>query len=109
MTAELKHRHNIFMPDAAAIGEARLKKERALARLRELQSAKLEGQLLDLDQVQRVWGAAFARLRDLALGLPERVASRGAHRSAAELQQIVSMEVEALLSAVAKGEIVTDG
>jgi hypothetical protein len=93
----------------SALAAAKLEKERALARLRQLQTGQLEGRLLDVDQVQAVWAAGFGRLRDLALGLPERVASRGAHRSAAELQAIVAAEVESLLSAVARGEIVADG
>jgi hypothetical protein len=35
-----------------AIGEARLRKEQVLAKLRQLQSAKLEGALLDKEAVR---------------------------------------------------------
>jgi hypothetical protein len=89
--------------------DALLVKEKALARLRVLQAGELDKKLLRADEVQAVWGAAFARLRDLALGMGERIASRGAHRSAADLRAIVDAEVEALLGAVSRGEIVSDG
>jgi hypothetical protein len=98
------------MPRApASLADALLLKERALAKLRVLQAGELERKLLAADEVQAVWGAAFARLRDLALGMGERIASRGAHRSAADLRAIVDAEVEALLESVARGEIVSDG
>jgi hypothetical protein len=51
------------------IGEARLQKEQALAKLRTLQSDALEGRLLDREQVRAQWAQAFAALRDRALGI----------------------------------------
>jgi hypothetical protein len=65
------------------IGEARLKKERALARMRELQSQALEGKLLSAVEVRATWTAAMSALRDRALGMADRIASRGAGRSTA--------------------------
>jgi hypothetical protein len=93
------------MPDtASAIAAARLKKEVALSRLRELQSAKLEGALLDKEAVRSVWAAAFSSLRDRGLGMADRIVSRGIGRSAEELRAIVDAEVRDLLEAVSRGE-----
>jgi hypothetical protein len=86
------------------IGAARLAKEQALAKLRILQSAALEGSLLPVDQVRSQWAYAFASLRDRALGMADRIASRGAGRSADELRVIVDAEVRSLLEAVSRGE-----
>ncbi len=94
------------MPDPdSQLATAKLQKERALARLRVLQSAALEGRLLDRDQVQAQWAQAFASLRDRALGMADRIASRGAGRTPAELRAIVDAEVKSLLEAVSRGEI----
>jgi hypothetical protein len=87
-----------------AIGEARLQKEKALARLRELQTAALEGKLLDATEVRTAWAQCFASLRDRALGMTDRIASRGAGRNEGELRAIVDGEVRALLEVVARGE-----
>jgi hypothetical protein len=71
------------IPDSP-LARARLSKEQALAKLRILQSAQLEGSLLPIDQVRSQWAYAFASLRDRALGMADRIASRGAGRHAAE-------------------------
>jgi hypothetical protein len=88
----------------SSLGEARLAKEQALARLRQLQTGQLEGQLLDREQVRTQWAQAFAALRDRALGMGDRIASRGAGRNAEELRGIVDSEVRDLLEAVSRGE-----
>jgi hypothetical protein len=64
-----------------------------LAKLRVLQSAQLEGRLLDREMVLAHWATAFASLRDRALAMSDRIAARGANRSADELRGIVSEEV----------------
>ena len=68
---------------------AKLEKEQALAKLRVLQSAALEGRLLDREQVRAQWAFCFAALRDRALGMADRISSRGAGRGADELRSIV--------------------
>jgi hypothetical protein len=83
---------------------ARLQKEEALARLRQLQSAALEGRLLDREQVRLQWAQAFAALRDSALGMADRIASRGAGRTAEDLRAVIDAEVRDLLGAVSRGE-----
>ncbi len=89
---------------ASTIEDARLLKERALAKLRVLQSDALEGKLLDRDQVRAQWAQCFASLRDRALGMADRIASRGANRTPAELRSIVDLEVKDLLEAVSRGD-----
>ncbi len=89
---------------ASTIEDARLVKERALAKLRVLQSGQLEGTLLSRDEVKSQWAAAFASMRDRALGMGDRIASRGINRSADELRAIVDAEVRDLLDAVSRGE-----
>jgi hypothetical protein len=93
------------MPNSdSALAAAKLEKEQALAKLRQLQSAALEGKLLDRELVRSTWASAFAALRDRALGMGDRIASRGAARSAEELRTIVDGEVRDLLEAVSRGE-----
>jgi hypothetical protein len=87
------------------VGEARLKKEQALAKLRTLQSDGLEGRLLDRDQVRACWAAAMAALRDRAMGLGDRVASRGAGRTADELCKVVAAEVCSKLVEIGRNRI----
>lgn len=88
----------------STLDEARLLKEKALAKLRVLQSSQLEGRLLDREAVQATWAQCFASLRDRALGMGDRIASRGVNRSADELRKIVDAEVRDLLDAVSRGE-----
>jgi hypothetical protein len=57
------------------LAAARLQKEQALAKLRALQTAALEGRLLDREQVRARWAQALAAMRDRALGMA--AASRG--------------------------------
>lgn len=82
----------------SAISRARLEKEQALARLRQLQSGQLEGRLLDRHCVNAEWASAFAALRDRALGMGDRIVARGAGRTAEALRAIVDAEVRDLLS-----------
>ena len=91
------------MPNPA-LARARLEKEQALAKLRVLQSDALEGRLLDRERVRAQWAQAFAALRDRALGMADRIASRGAGRSTEELRAVVDAEVRDLLGAVSCGE-----
>jgi hypothetical protein len=97
--------HNSLMANArSALGEARLKKEQALARLRQLQTGQLEGSLLDREQVREQWAQAFAALRDRALALGDRITSRGAGRGVEELRKIVDSEVRDMLLTISRGE-----
>jgi hypothetical protein len=66
---------------------------------------QLEGKLLPRELVEAVWSAAFASLRDRCLGVPDRVAARGANRSADELRSILETEMSDLLAAVSSGQI----
>jgi hypothetical protein len=57
---------------------ARLKKEQAMAKMRQLQTEMLEGKLLNAAEVRACWSAAMVAPRDRALGMADRIASRGA-------------------------------
>jgi hypothetical protein len=93
------------MAAKTGLAETRLRKEKALARLRELQTGRLEGQLLDRDLVRSTWARAFGALRDRGLGMADRIVSRGAGRDAGELRAIVDAEVRDLLEAVSRGSL----
>jgi hypothetical protein len=87
------------------LGEARLQKEQALARMRQLQANVLEGKLLSASDVRACWAAAMASLRDRAMGMGDRIATRGAHRPPDELRSIVDAEVRELLEVLSRGNI----
>jgi hypothetical protein len=74
---------------------ARVRKETALSKLRELQLAQLEGQLLDARQVEAVWAAELVKVRDAVLAIPSRVAPEFADARRAEA--IVRRECEIAL------------
>jgi hypothetical protein len=85
---------------------ARLTKEKALAKLRVLQSSQLEGKLLPRDLVQATWATAFAALRDRLLGVPDRVvAAAGANCPAEQLRTILENEMREVLVAVSSGQL----
>jgi hypothetical protein len=73
--------------------------------MRQLQANVLEGKLLSAAEARACWAAAIASLRDRAMGMGDRVASRGAHRPPGELRVIVEAEVRDLLEAVARGNL----
>jgi hypothetical protein len=94
------------MPKSSTkLSNAVLVKETALARKRVLEADLLQGKVLNAADVRWAWSQAFVALRDRALGMSERIAQRGANRSAAELRVIVSAEIEDLLNAVSRGDL----
>jgi hypothetical protein len=87
----------------SALGEARLAKEQALAKLLQLQSpAALEGRLLERDAVRAQWAQAFTSLRDRALAMGDRISSR---RTEDELRAIVDAEMRDLLAVWSRGDL----
>lgn len=54
--------------------EARLRTERANAKLKELEIAEREGRLVDSETVAKAWGDFAARVRDEFLAIPDRIA-----------------------------------
>jgi hypothetical protein len=71
--------------------------------MRLAQAQKLEGRLLDRELVVGTWATVFSSLRDRALAMSDRIAARGANRSADELRGIVAEEVRDLLESVSNG------
>jgi phage terminase large subunit GpA-like protein len=85
-----------MLSSIAELEHARLTKERALARLRVLQADQLERRLLPADEVQAIWSAAFARLRDLAMGMPGTVPAGGCFLTAGVDVQADRLELETM-------------
>jgi hypothetical protein len=60
--------------ESKTLTEQRIRKERALASMRELQLKQLEGKLLWADQVEQAWAGAIIRFRNPMLAIPSRCA-----------------------------------
>jgi len=73
--------------------------------MRQLQTEALEGKLLSAVEVRASWSAAMAALRDRALGMADRIGSRGAMLPENELRAIVQAEVRDLLEVLSRGNL----
>jgi hypothetical protein len=80
--------------------EQRIRNEKALASLRELQLGEAEGKLLRADQVEQAWSAAIIKLRSAVLSIPSRCASQFADPRHAE--QVIRRECELALKQIAR-------
>ncbi len=60
--------------EPGSYSEARLRTERANAKLKELEIAEREGRLVDSEILAKVWGDFAARIRDEFLAIPDRIA-----------------------------------
>jgi hypothetical protein len=78
----------------------RVRKERALASLRELQLAEIEGRLLRADQVEQFWSAAIVKIRAAVLAVPSKCALKFADPR--QTETIIRAECEAALRSLAK-------
>jgi phage terminase Nu1 subunit (DNA packaging protein) len=78
----------------------RIRKEAALASLRELQLAEKRGRLLDAGQVEAAWSEQIGRIRAAVLRIPSRVALQFADPHRAE--EIVRQECELVLRTLAR-------
>jgi len=58
--------------ESKTLTEQRIRKERALASMRELPLKQLEGKLLWADQVEQAWAGAVIRFRNAMLAVPSR-------------------------------------
>ena len=86
-------------PVNADLARARLRKERALARYREMQNRRLAGALLDAGAVERRWAQGLAAVRDRLLALPDRVAAQLAGRDELFIRELLRRELEGALRA----------
>ena len=91
-------------PVSQDLARARLRKERALAKYREMQNRRLAGALLDADAVEKRWAAGLAMLRDRLLALPDRLAAILVGRPEVEVRAMLREAIEEALRA-AHGEI----
>ena len=58
--------------ESKTLTEQRIRKEKALAGLRELQLAEAEGKLLRTDHVEAAWAGTVIKLRNAVLAIPSR-------------------------------------
>jgi len=85
--------------ESKTLTEQRVRKERALATMREIQLEQLRGALLPVAEVERTWAEAMFRLRSAMLAIPSRCAGRFPNPQAAEA--IIRAEVESALKQLA--------
>ena len=94
-------REGDFMPtESKTLTEQRIRKERALPSMRELQLTEAEGKLLRADQVEAIWAGAVIKLRNAVLAIPSRCASQFADPRHAE--QVIRRECELALKQIAR-------
>jgi hypothetical protein len=70
--------------ESKTLTEQRIRKEKALAGLRELQLRQAERKLLSATQVEAAWSEAIIKLRNAVLAIPSRCASQFADPRHAE-------------------------
>ena len=85
--------------ESRSLTEQRIRKEKALASMRELQLQQLQGTLLPAADVEAAWSGAILRLRDAMLAVPVKCASRFPDPRHAEA--IIRAEVEIALKQIA--------
>jgi phage terminase Nu1 subunit (DNA packaging protein) len=85
------------------INVAKLKKERCLATLREMDVKKRQGELVDLAEVQVLWFKKLSILRDALLSLPSRVSPIIASKDQNEIENLLNKEIHNLLEELSKG------
>jgi len=84
-------------PVSADLARARLRKERALARYREMQNRRLAGTLLDAAAVEKRWAQGLAAIRDRILALPDRLAAQLVGRDEHGVRELLRRELEETL------------
>ena len=81
--------------ESKGLTEQRIRKENALASMRELQLHQLEGKLLWADQVEQARAAAVIKLRNAVLRIPSRCAPQFSDPKHAK--QVIRRECEIAL------------
>ena len=93
-------------PDAMAgkitSNEARRQKEVALARLRQLEVAEREGEVIQTAAVRAVWSEHHARIRDRFLSVPDRLSEALANQPAGVVRERLTAEIEDALRNIAE-------
>ena len=92
-------------PDAMAgkitSNEARRQKEVALARLRQLEVAEREGEVIQTAAVRTAWSEHHARIRDRFLSIPDRLSEALANQPAGVVREKLTAEIEDALRNIA--------
>ncbi|MDW8130055.1 MAG: hypothetical protein RMI94_05860 [Bryobacterales bacterium] len=79
------------------LARARLRKERALARYREMQNRRLAGRLLEAEAVEKRWAQGLAAIRDRILSIPDRLAAQLVGRDEHGVRELLRRELEEAL------------
>jgi phage terminase Nu1 subunit (DNA packaging protein) len=87
----------------AAASQSRARLAESQASLVELKAAKLRGELVEADAVEREWSGVLRTVRAAMLAVPSRCAARLPHLTAADVVTI-DAEVRAALVEVASGD-----
>jgi hypothetical protein len=88
--------------ESKTLTEQRIRKEKALAGLRELQLRQAEGKLLSATQVEHAWSEAVIKMRNAMLAVPSRCAPRLSDPKHAE--QVIRGEIEIALRQLCKAD-----
>lgn len=84
-------------PISEDLARARVRKERALARYREMQNRRLAGALLDAEAVEKRWATGLAAIRDRILAVPDRLAAQLVGRDEPAVRELLRRELEEAL------------
>jgi phage terminase Nu1 subunit (DNA packaging protein) len=77
--------------------DAILRKETAIANLRELELAEKRGELVNKQEAETAWMDAAVRLRDGILSVPDRIALQLEGRTAREIREMMMSELRKAL------------
>lgn len=80
---------------------ARGRKESALADLRELERDKRRGELVEVKEVELLWGRIFSNCRNKIMGLPSRIIQHVPHELAPRVHEDLRREVHDILTELA--------
>ena len=99
--------------DGETLAAAQLRKESALADLRQMEAARLRGELLPAEDVRRADEAIYAALRDRLRSIPMSLAPllvEAAHKPNAEqgVHALMLSSIDEALTEIASAEIVAD-
>lgn len=84
-------------PVSDDLARARIRKERALAKYREMQNRKLAGALLDAEAVEKRWAQGLAAIRDRILAVPDRLAAQLVGHDEPAVRELLKRELEEAL------------
>ena len=93
-----------------ALAKAKLRRERALADIAEMEAARMSGELVDASEIRTALASMDTAIRDFLLQIPHASAARvleaGLKRGEAGVAEVLTRDIRAALSALAGAEVV---